>query len=184
MNPDKADSHGKPVYLMELKIADPATGASLSTGSRGEILCRGSVVFAGYWNNEEATAAAFRDGWFATGDIGYFDEDGFLYVVDRLKDLIVSGGENIYPAEVEQILIGLEAVAEVAIVGQSDEKWGEVPVAFVVLKPGNNLDSHDIFNHCKMQLATFKCPKRTIFIEALPRNGVGKVLKNALRDQL
>ena len=184
MNPDKADSHGKPVYLMELRIADPSTGASLATGSRGEILCRGSVVFAGYWNNEEATAAAFRDGWFATGDIGYFDEDGFLYVVDRLKDLIVSGGENIYPAEVEQILIGLEAVAEVAIVGRSDDKWGEVPVGFVVLKPGNNLDSHDIFNHCKMQLATFKCPKRTVFIEALPRNGVGKVLKNALRDQL
>ena len=184
MNPDKAGSHGKPVYLMELMIADPTTGASLATGGRGEIMCRSSVVFAGYWNNEAATAAAFREGWFGTGDVGYFDEDGFLYVVDRLKDLIISGGENIYPAEVEQILIGLEAVAEVAVVGQADDKWGEVPVAFIVLKPDMTLDSYNVFAYCKTQLATFKCPKRTVFITALPRNGVGKVLKNTLREQL
>lgn len=184
MNPEKADSHGKPVYLMELMIADPATGARTENGNPGEIFCRGSVVFAGYWNNEEATTAAFRDGWFATGDIGYFDEEGFLYVVDRLKDLIISGGENIYPAEIEQVLLGLKQVSEVAIVGQSDEKWGEVPVAFVVLKEGTYLDSNDIFSYCRTQLASFKCPKRTIFIDALPRNGVGKVLKNTLREQL
>lgn len=184
MNPEKADSHGKPAYLMELKIADPVTGASLEIGTRGEILCRGSVVFAGYWNNKEATTAAFRKGWFATGDIGYFDEDGFLYVVDRLKDLIISGGENIYPAEVEQVLIGIKEVSEVAVVGLSDEKWGEVPVAFVVMKAGENLNNDDILNYCKTQLASFKCPKKTVFIDSLPRNGVGKVLKNVLREQL
>ncbi|PKH69226.1 hypothetical protein CXF61_01285 [Psychrobacter sp. 4Dc] len=184
MNPEKADSHGKPAYLMELKIADPVTGASLEIGTRGEILCRGSAVFAGYWNNKEATTAAFRKGWFATGDIGYFDEDGFLYVVDRLKDLIISGGENIYPAEVEQVLIGIKEVSEVAVVGLSDEKWGEVPVAFVVMKAGENLNNDDILNYCKTQLASFKCPKKTVFIDSLPRNGVGKVLKNVLREQL
>ena len=184
MNPKKADSHGKPVYLMELRIADPVTGSSLETGTHGEILCRGSVVFAGYWNNEQATTKAFQEGWFATGDIGYLDEEGFLYVVDRLKDLIISGGENIYPAEIEQTLIGLDGVLEVAVVGQSNEKWEEVPVAFVVLEAGKNLDSHDIFEYCKTQLGSFKCPKRTIFVEALPRNGVGKVLKNVLREQL
>ncbi len=184
MNPEKGGSHGKPVYLMELMIADLGTGLQVEKDNLGEILCRGSAVFPGYWNNEEATNSAFRDGWFATGDIGYFDEEGFLYVVDRLKDLIISGGENIYPAEIEQVLLELEQVSEVAIVGELDEKWGEVPVAFVVLDEGSSLNGHDIFDYCKTQLASFKCPKKTIFIDILPRNGVGKVLKNALREQL
>lgn len=184
MNPEKSDSHGKPVYLLELMIANLATGAKVEPGTPGEILCRGAVVFAGYWNNEEATTAAIREGWFATGDIGYLDEDGFLYVVDRLKDLVISGGENIYPAEIEQVILSLDSVVEAAVVAQSDEKWGEIPVAFVVRKEGACLDATAVLDCCKTQLAPFKCPKKVIFLDALPRNGIGKVLKNKLREML
>lgn len=182
MDPSKSSSHGKPAYLNRLRIVDPKTGAQVAAGERGEVMCEGAVVFAGYWNNAEATRAAIRDGWFATGDIGYLDEDGFLYLVDRLKDIIISGGENIYPAEVENVILSNGGVAEVAVVGASDEKWGEIPVAFVVRKAGAPITEQDIIADCRSHLAGFKCPKSVVFLDGLPRNGIGKILKPMLRE--
>lgn len=182
MDPTKSTSHGKAAYLNQMRIVDTKTGAPVATGERGEVMCKGAVVFAGYWNNAEASASAFRDGWFATGDVGYFDEDGFLYLVDRLKDIIISGGENIYPAEVESVILATGAITEVALVGASDEKWGEVPVAFVVRKAGSEITAEDIIADCRKHLAGFKCPKSVVFLEALPRNGIGKIQKPVLRE--
>ena len=182
MNPAKPSSHGKPAYLNRICIVDPKTGAAVATGERGEVMCKGAVVFPGYWNNPEASAAAFRDGWFATGDVGYVDEDGFLYLVDRLKDIIISGGENIYPAEVESVILASGAITEVALVGVSDEKWGEVPVAFDVRKAGSETTGEEIIADCRKHLAGFKCPKSVVFLDALPRNGIGKIQKPALRE--
>lgn len=182
MDETKATSHGKPAYLNRLRVVNPETGKDVAVGERGELVCSGAVVFAGYWNNPEATRDAFRDGWFLTGDIGYFDEDGFLYLVDRLKDLIISGGENIYPAEVETVILALEGVADAAVVGAADDKWGEVPVAFIVAKPGATLSEQAIMDECRKHLASFKCPKSVVFCEALPRNGIGKIQKPVLRQ--
>lgn len=181
MGPTKSDSHGKPAFLNHIKIVDAETRQPVPTGTPGEVLCQGAVVFAGYWNNEEATHAAIQDGWFATGDVGYLDTDGFLYLIDRLKDMIISGGENIYPAEVECVIVNHGGVAEVAVVGRPDAQWGEVPLAFVVRKPGAIVHEQDIIDDCRSHLAPFKCPKAVIFVDALPRNGIGKVLKPELR---
>lgn len=184
MDDTRANSHGKPAFLNEMRISDPETGETLPSGQHGEVLCRGETVFSGYWNNEAATLAALKDGWFATGDIGYVDDDGFLYLVDRLKDMIISGGENIYPAEVEKVIMNHGGVAEVAVVGRTDPKWGEVPVAFVVKNPQAKVEANDIIVDCRQHLAHYKCPHNVYFIEALPRNGVGKVVKPNLRKLL
>ena len=145
---------------------------------------RGPKVFKGYWRDPEATAAAFAGGWFHTGDIGVRDEDGYLFIVDRLKDMIVSGGENIAGSEVERVLYEHEAVLEAAVVGRPDERWGEVPVAFVVLRAGRRRRPRDeLIEHCRGQLARFKVPKEVTFLDALPRNPSGKVLKRELRDR-
>lgn len=182
MDPAKSHSHGKPAYLNRLRIVDTETGKPLQPGERGEVMCMSPVVFAGYWNNSDATNSAVRDGWFATGDVGYLDADGFLYLVDRLKDLIISGGENIYPAEVENVILAHAGVAEVAVVGRPDPQWGEVPLAFVVRKPAATISEQEIFEDCRNHLAHFKCPKAVVFIDALPRNGIGKILKPSLRE--
>jgi len=178
----KIGSVGRPCLYLELDIWDEE-GESQPAGVRGEIVLRGPKVFLGYWRDPYATAAAFAGGWFHTGDIGMRDEDGYLYIVDRLKDMIVSGGENIAGSEVERVLYEHESVLEVAVVGSPDERWGEVPVAFVVLRPDTTATAEALLEHCRGQLARFKVPREITFLAALPRNPSGKVLKRELRDE-
>jgi len=181
----KIGSVGKPVLNLDLKIAGP-DDAPVQAGRAGEILLRGPKVVSGYWNNPEATAAAFTpDGWFRTGDIGHLDKDGYLYIDDRKKDMIVSGGENVASSEVERVLYEHEAVLEAAVVGMPDPRWGEVPRAFVVLRPGQDtlgVTAEALIAHCRERLAGFKTPKEIVFLDVLPRNPSGKVLKRELRQ--
>jgi acyl-CoA synthetase (AMP-forming)/AMP-acid ligase II len=179
----KLGSVGRPCLHLELDIWDEA-GDPVAPGQRGEIVLRGPKVFAGYWRDPEATAKAFAGGWFHTGDIGVRDEDGYLFIVDRLKDMIVSGGENIAGSEVERVLYEHEAVLEVAVVARPDERWGEVPVAFVALRPDATTTADELVEHCRARLAKYKVPKGVTFIEALPRNPSGKVLKRELRTRV
>jgi acyl-CoA synthetase (AMP-forming)/AMP-acid ligase II len=179
----KLGSVGRPCLYLEVDIWDD-DGNALPAGARGEVVLRGPKVFKGYWRDPEATAKAFAGGWFHTGDIGVRDEDGYLYIVDRLKDMILSGGENIAGSEVERVLYEHGAVLETAVVGRPDEKWGEVPVAFVVLKEGAVATPDELVEHCRGQLARFKVPKAVEFVAELPRNPSGKVLKRELRDRL
>jgi acyl-CoA synthetase (AMP-forming)/AMP-acid ligase II len=176
----KLGSVGRPCLYLELDVWDNE-GRSVPAGARGEIVLRGPKVFKGYWRDGEATERAFDRGWFHTGDIGMRDEDGYLFIVDRLKDMIVSGGENIAGSEVERVLYEHDAVLEAAVVGRPDERWGEVPVAFVVLRPGATVTAEQLLAHCGEQLARFKVPKDVAFLGALPRNPSGKVLKRELR---
>ena len=176
----KLGSVGRPCLYLDLDIWD-AQGRSVEPGVRGEVVVRGPKVFTGYWRDPEATQRAFEGGWFHTGDVGVRDEDGYLWIVDRLKDMIVSGGENIAGSEVERVLYEHDAVLEAAVVGRPDERWGEVPVAFVVPRPGATLTEDELLEHCRTQLAKFKVPKAVVFLDALPRNPSGKVLKRELR---
>lgn len=164
--------------MVEVTIRD-GEGTELPTGEMGEICVRGDVVMNGYWNQPEATAAAIVDGWLRTGDVGRLDEDGFLTLLDRSKDMIISGGANIYPREVEESLLTHEAVTEVAVVGRHDAEWGESVVAFVVARPG--VTSQELDAHCLSQIARFKRPKHYRFVNELPKNHYGKVLKTSLR---
>ena len=143
---------------------------------------RGPKVFKGYWRDPDATAKAFARDWFHTGDIGVRDHDGYLFIVDRLKDMIISGGENVAGSEVERVLDEHEAVLEAAVVGRRDERWGEVPVAFVALRPGKAASEEELLERCRSELARFKVPQAITFVDALPRNPSGKVLKRELRD--
>jgi fatty-acyl-CoA synthase len=179
----KLGSVGRPCLHLELDIWDER-GNSVPPGERGEIVLRGPKVFAGYWRDPDATAKAFAGGWFHTGDIGVRDEDGYLFIVDRLKDMIVSGGENIAGSEVERVLYEHEAVLEAAVVARPDERWGEVPVGFVALRGGASATADELIEHCRARLARYKVPKDVTFIEALPRNPSGKVLKRELRTRL
>ena len=176
----KLGSVGRPCLHLDLDVWDE-DGRSVGPGERGEIVMRGPKVFKGYWRDPEATEKAFAGGWFHTGDVGVRDEDGYLFIVDRVKDMIVSGGENIAGSEVERVLYEHEAVLEAAVVGRPDERWGEVPVAFVVLREGATVDAAGLVEHCRERLAKFKVPKDVTFIGALPRNPSGKVLKRELR---
>ncbi len=168
---------------VQVRVAD-AQGRDLPPGEAGEVLVRGDTVMAGYWRNPEASAAALRDGWLWTGDIGSLDADGFLTLMDRSKDLLISGGSNIYPREVEEVLLTAAGVAEVAVVGGPDPQWGEVVVAFVVARPGADPDPAALDAHCLERIARFKRPKRYVFVPELPKNNYGKVLKTALRERL
>lgn len=141
----------------------------------------GDQVMKGYWNLPEETKKAIRNGWFYSGDAGYFDEDGYLYIHDRVKDMIVSGGENIYPAEVESALAGLAGIADVAVIGVPDEKWGETVKAVVVLAAGAELNADDIIAYARTQIGGFKIPRTVDFMDELPRNPSGKILKRELR---
>src|SRR5271170_5798905 len=156
----KLGSVGRPCLYLELDLWDE-DGHAVPTGEQGEIVMRGPKVFKGYWRDEAATSAAFTGGWFHTGDIGVRDEDGYLFIVDRLKDMIVSGGENIASSEIERVLYEHDAVLEAAVVGRPDERWGEVPVAFVALRPDAAADATPdvLLAHCRTQLARFKVPK-------------------------
>jgi len=176
----KLGSVGRPCLYLELDLWDE-NGAPVPDGTRGEIVLRGPKIFKGYWQDEEATKRAFAGGWFHTGDVGLRDADGYLFIVDRLKDMIVSGGENIAGSEIERVLYEHDAVLEVAVVGTPDERWGEVPVAFVVRRPEAAATEVDLAAHCRAGLAGFKVPKRFVFLDALPRNPSGKVLKRQLR---
>jgi acyl-CoA synthetase (AMP-forming)/AMP-acid ligase II len=178
----KLGSVGRPCLYLDLDIWDDK-GRSVPAGEPGEIVLRGPKVFKGYWRDPDATAAAFAGGWFHTGDIGTRDDDGYLYIVDRLKDMIVSGGENIASSEVERVLYEHESVLEAAVVGRADARWGEVPVAFVVVRPDAVANHDTLMEHCRAQLARYKVPKEVTFLDALPRNPSGKVLKRELRER-
>ncbi|MDP2250458.1 MAG: AMP-binding protein [Hydrogenophaga sp.] len=168
---------------VQVRVAD-VEGRSLPTGEVGEVLVKGDSVMAGYWKNPEASSAAVRDGWLFTGDVGCLDADGFLTLKDRSKDLIISGGSNIYPREVEEVLLTAPGVAEVAVVGVPDAEWGESVVAFVVMAPGLQTTTEALDQHCLAQMARFKRPKRYEIVTELPKNNYGKVLKTELRQRL
>jgi acyl-CoA synthetase (AMP-forming)/AMP-acid ligase II len=178
----KLGSVGRPCLHLELEIWDEQ-GRPVPTGEPGEVVMRGPKVFKGYWRDPDATARAFAGGWFHTGDVGVRDDDGYLFIVDRLKDMILSGGENVAGSEVERVLYEHEAVLEAAVVGRPDARWGEVPVGFVVLRPGRSATADDLIAHCGARLARFKVPKDITFLQVLPRNPSGKVLKRDLRTQ-
>lgn len=168
---------------VEIRVANEM-GDSLPLGMIGEVLVRGDTVMAGYWRNPEATAQALRNGWLWTGDLGCLDDEGFLTLKDRSKDLLISGGSNIYPREVEEVLLTAPGVVEVAVVGAPDADWGEVVVAFVVMKEGMSLTADMLDAHCLKHIARFKRPKRYEFVGELPKNNYGKVLKTVLRERL
>lgn len=180
--PHRRRSAGRPITLAEVRIVN-AEGQELPNGQVGEIAARGPMVMQGYWGQPELTAKALRNGWMHTGDGGYIDQDGYLYVVDRLKDMIVTGGENVYSAEVENAISQLPQVSMCAVVGVSDERWGERVHAVVVLRPDGLLDEKTLTDHCRSLIAGYKCPRSVEFIEALPLSPTGKVLKYELRDR-
>ena len=171
---------GLPHLTVEIKLMD-SDGHEVPTGAAGEIWTRGSNVTPGYWRRPELNATAFVDGWFRTGDVAVRDTDGFYSIVDRIKDMFISGGENVYPAEVEATIVELEAVGDVAVIGIPDAQWGEVGCAFVVVAPGKTLDARTLEAHCLRRLAKFKVPKRYEILENLPRTPSGKVQKHLLR---
>jgi long-chain acyl-CoA synthetase len=158
--------------------------AERPTGEHGEVLVRGELVMKGYWNRPDDTARAMlTDGWFRTGDGGYLDADGYLFLTDRIKDMIISGGENVYPAELENVLAGLSGVREVAVIGVPHERWGETPRALIVPDPAVALTETDVLAHCRAHLAGYKCPTSVEWVEALPRTPSGKVMKHVLRER-
>jgi len=177
-------SVGTPVDLVEVKVVDPETGALCPPGTPGEIAIRGPNVMLGYWNRPAETADAIRDGWFHSGDIGQLDQQGFLYIVDRVKDMIAIGGLKVFPAEVERVLLDHPRVSEAAVVGVPDDVWGEKGVAFLVAKSGCEITPAEIQAHCRQHLAPYKIPASVVLVESLPRNPAGKVLKTVLREQV
>ncbi len=175
---------GKPYPYVETALRDLASGRLLAGPARGEILVRGGNVFGGYWRNPVASAEAFADGWLLTGDVAERDEEGYYRIRGRVKDMYISGGENVYPAEVENILHEHAAVADAAVLGVPDERWGEVGLAAVVLDDGATASEEELISHCRTRLARFKVPKSVHFVDELPRSALGKVLKGELRSQL
>lgn len=175
-------SAGKPHESVELRIVDPETGLDVPVGEVGEVWTRSPYNMAGYWAKPEESAATIGpDGWLRTGDAGYFDDQGYLYLHDRIKDMVVTGGENVYPAEVENVLLSHASVVDAAVIGVPDEKWGETVKAIVVLSPGTALDEGDVIAYCRDNLAHYKCPTSVDVVDALPRNPSGKILKRQLR---
>lgn len=177
---NKLRSCGKPYPGAEIRIVD-AGGRELPAGEVGEIAIRCGWLMKGYWQNAEATTAAIREGWFLSGDAGYLDDEGYLYIHDRIKDMIVSGGENVYPAEVENALFSHPDVADVAVIGVPDERWGEAVKAIVVARPDSGLTAEGLIAHARERIAGYKLPKSVDFVETLPRNPSGKVLRRELR---
>ena len=179
----KAGSAGVPQFFTDVRVVRP-DGTDCGPGEKGEVIVHGPNVMSGYWGRPEVTAQAFtEDGsWFRSGDVAVTDEDGYVFIVDRIKDMIISGGENIYPAEVEQALAGHAAVEDCAVVGVPDEKWGEVGRAIVVLRPGALTDPEELKGYLLGRIAKYKIPKSFHFVDELPRNAVGKILRNRLRD--
>lgn len=178
----KAGSAGKPALNMEMRVVGD-DGADAPPGTIGELWVKGPNITKGYWKQPEVTAASFTDGWLHTGDAALVDDEGYYFIVDRWKDMYISGGENVYPAEVENILYENESIAEAAVIGVSDARWGQVGRAVVVVKPGQTLSEDDVVAHCAGNLARYKLPHSVVFTDALPRNATGKVHKPTLRIQ-
>jgi long-chain acyl-CoA synthetase len=181
--PSKPGTVGQPIFGVEVKCFDENDN-EVAPGERGEVVIRGSNVMKGYYKRPEATAEAFRGGWFHTGDIGVMDEDGYLAIVDRKKDMILRGGYNIYPRELEEVIMTHEAVSLVAVLGVPCEKMGEEVKAYVVKKPGAELTEEEFINWCKGQFAGYKYPRYVEFRDELPVGGTGKILKRALREEI
>ena len=177
----KAGSTGKAFFHTDVRVVDEA-GRDVAPGQSGEVIVRGRHVMKGYWNRPEATAETIRDGWLRSGDVATVDEEGFVFIQDRIKDMIISGGENVYPAEVESVLMRHPQIVEAAVIGQPSEKWGESPVAIVVPK-GDDLDAAGVVSFCKDKLARYKQPVTVYFIDQIPRNPSGKILKRVLREK-
>jgi acyl-CoA synthetase (AMP-forming)/AMP-acid ligase II len=175
-------SVGKPILGVEVRIVDDADG-DVPTGTSGEIIVRGENVMRGYWNRPAITATVLRDGWMHTGDIGRFDASGFLYVLDREKDMIKPGGENVYSPEVESVLAAHPAVLEAAVIGVPDRRWGETIRAVAVRHAGASLTEQELIEWCRARMTHFKCPTSVVFVESLPKGASGKVEKNVLRDR-
>ena len=178
---ERLKSCGQPIASVDMFITDPG-GAPLAPGEIGHIRVKGANVMAGYWNRDDETAKVLSGGWLDTGDLGYMDEAGYVFIVDRAKDMIITGGENVYSTEVENALAAHPAVLHAAVVGLPDPKWGEAVTAFIVPRNGVAPGEDDIIRHCRSLIAAYKCPKRVIFRDALPKSGAGKILKNELRD--
>jgi long-chain acyl-CoA synthetase len=181
-NAHRLRSAGTPMRGVEMRVVEPRSGKDEPPGEVGEIWVRSPQVMKGYWNRPDDTAAAIdADGWFRTGDAGYRDSDGYLYIHDRVKDLIISGGENIYPTEIENVLMSHAGVADVAVIGVPSERWGETPKAIVVKAAGTDPSAEEIISHCRQHLARYKSPTSVDFVDAIPRNPSGKILKRELR---
>jgi fatty-acyl-CoA synthase len=178
---EKPAAIGKPSLFCDFKVIK-TDGSEAKVGENGDLCLRGASITPRYWNNEKATHSAFCDGWLNSGDIACRDDQGFYYIKDRSKDMYISGGENIYPAEIENVLFRLSTITEVAVVGAPDEKWGEVGCAFVTLKAGEQLDLQSLQAFCDGKLAKYKWPRYLVIKEELPHNATGKVLKHVLRD--
>jgi fatty-acyl-CoA synthase len=181
---EKVGSTGRPVMHTEVRLVDENGSDVNEPGEIGEIWARGPNVTPGYWNRPDATANSYVDGWLKSGDAARQDEDGFYFVVDRWKDMYISGGENVYPAEVENVLYQIPGIAEVAVIGIPDERWGEVGQAVVVMKNGEAISEEDVMSHCQDKLARFKQPRSVRFVAELPHNATGKLLKRVLRDEV
>jgi acyl-CoA synthetase (AMP-forming)/AMP-acid ligase II len=177
---ERLKSCGKPMPGIEMRVVDQA-GKDVAVGDVGEIVTRSPQTMLGYWNRPDETNRAIRNGWFYTGDAGYLDADGYIYIYDRVKDMIISGGENIYPAEVENALFGHPAVADVAVIGVPDDKWGEAVKAIVVKRPGAEASSEELIGFARERIAHYKAPRTIDFVDALPRTPTGKILKRELR---
>jgi len=177
--PEKRDSVGRPMMSVQMKIVDDR-GMELPTGECGEVLCRGPNVMKGYYNNAAATAEALKDGWLCTGDTGKIDGDGYLYLTGRKKEMIIRGGEKIYPADIERVLHAHPGIAEAAVIGVRDDYWGERVVAIVVPRRGATLSRQEVTRHCQQHLARYKNPSSVVFAESLPKNSAGKVIKSLL----
>jgi long-chain acyl-CoA synthetase len=175
-------SAGRPVLGVEARVVD-YEDRDVPVGECGEVVTRGAHVMKGYWNRPEITAEALRGGWMHTGDLGRFDEDGFLYILDRKKDMIKPGSENVYSPEVESMILGHPAVLEAAVIGVPDEKWGEAIRAVVVCRPDHSIEEMELIAWCRERMTRFKCPTSVVVAEALPKGGTGKIQKNVLRER-
>lgn len=178
----RLSSCGREIPGVEVRVVDPETGEDVKPGQAGEIIARGPNVMLGYWKRPKETEEALRGGWMHTGDVAMIDEENFIFIVDRAKDMIISGGENVYSTEVENAIYDHPAVLEAAVIGIPDAQWGEAVLAVVVPREGVHVTEHDIIEHCRKLIAGYKCPKRVIFQDTpLPKSGPGKILKTELR---
>ncbi len=177
----RVGSTGKAFFHTDVRVVD-GEGKDVEPGGSGEVLVRGKHIMKGYWNRPDATAETIRDGWLHTGDLATMDKDGFVFIQDRIKDMIISGGENVYPAEIEAVISGHDGVADVGVIGQPSTRWGESPAAIVV-RADAALTEQDVLDYCQGKLARFKQPRRCYFVDEIPRNPSGKILKRVLRDQ-